>query len=145
MPSITWRPLGRARGVPVLVDATFASPALLRPVEHGATLAWHSVAKYLGGHSAAMGGVAAGERGLVEAIRAKIIRLGACQGVMDAWLTLLGLPTLPLRMAAHTRTARAIAAYLAAHSAVARVDYPGLPDHPPYQVSGRLYPGGCGG
>jgi cystathionine gamma-synthase len=137
--------LGRARGVPVLVDATFASPALLRPVEHSATLAWHSVAKYLGGHSAAMGGVAAGERGLVEAIRAKIIRLGACQGVMDAWLTLLGLPTLPLRMAAHTRTARAIAAYLAAHPAVARVYYPGLPDHPQYEVAGRLYPDGCGG
>jgi cystathionine gamma-synthase len=137
--------LGRARGVPVLVDATFASPALLRPVEHGATLAWHSVAKYLGGHSAAMGGVAAGERGLVEAIRAKIIRLGACQGVMDAWLTLLGLPTLPLRMAAHTRTARAIAAYLAAHPAVARVYYPGLPDHPGHELAGRLYPDGCGG
>jgi cystathionine gamma-synthase len=137
--------LGRARDVPVLVDATFASPALLRPVEHGATLAWHSVAKYLGGHSAAMGGVAAGERGLVEAIRAKIIRLGACQGVMDAWLTLLGLPTLPLRMAAHTRTARAIAAYLAAHPAVARVYYPGLPDHPQHELAGRLYPAGCGG
>jgi cystathionine gamma-synthase len=137
--------LGRARGVPVLVDATFASPALLRPVEHGATLAWHSVAKYLGGHSAAMGGVAAGERGLVEAIRAKVIHLGACQGVMDAWLTLLGLPTLPLRMAAHTRMGRAVAEYLAAHPAVARVYYPGLPGHPGHELAGRLYPDGCGG
>jgi cystathionine gamma-synthase len=137
--------LGHARGVPVLVDTTFASPALLRPVEHGATLAWHSVAKYLGGHSAAMGGIAAGERELVEAIRTKIIHLGACQGVMDAWLTLLGLPTLPLRMAAHTRTARGVAEYLAAHPAVARVYYPGLPDHPGHELARRLYPDGCGG
>lgn len=137
--------LGRSRGVPVLVDATFASPALLRPVEHGASLAWHSVAKYLGGHSAAMGGIASGERALVEAIRAKIVHLGGCQGVMDAWLTLLGLPTLPLRMPAHTRTALAVAHYLAEHPAVAAVQYPGLPAHPQHALAQRLYPDGCGG
>lgn len=137
--------LGRQRGVPVLVDATFASPALLRPVEHGATLSWHSVAKYLGGHSAAMGGVAAGERGLVDAIRSKIIRLGGSQGAMDAWLTLMGLPTLPLRMAAHCRTAQALAEYLAGHPSVQRVYYPGLPAHPGYDVARRLYPSGYGG
>ena len=137
--------LGRARGVPVLVDATFASPALLRPIEHGAALSWHSLAKYLGGHSVATGGVAAGERALVEAIRQKIVHMGGCLGVMDAWLTLLGLPTLPLRMAAHTRTAQAVAEYLAAHPAVSAVYYPGLPGHPQHELARRLYPGGCGG
>lgn len=137
--------LGRARGVPVLVDATFASPALLRPIEHGAALSWHSLAKYLGGHSVATGGVAAGEQALVAAMREKIIHLGGCLGVMDAWLTILGLPTLPLRMAAHTRTAQAVAEYLAAHPAVAAVHYPGLPSHPRHDLARRLYPRGCGG
>lgn len=137
--------LGRRHGVPVIVDATFASPALLRPVAHGASLSWHSVAKYLGGHSAAMGGVAAGERDLVAAIRQKIVRLGACQGVLDAWLTVLGLPTLPLRMAAHSRTAREVAGYLERHPAVERVLYPGLPSHPQHRMATDLYPQGSGG
>src|SRR5581483_3813882 len=116
--------------VPVFVDATFASPALIRQVEHGAALSWHSVAKYLGGHSVAMGGVAAGSCTLVDGIRQKINRLGGCQVAMDAWMTMLGLPTLAIRMAAHTRTARAIAGFLEAHPAVGRVNYPGLPSHP---------------
>lgn len=137
--------LGRARGIPVIVDATFASPALIRPIEHGAALCWHSLAKYLGGHSAATGGVIAGERALIEAIREKIIHLGGCQGAMDAWLTLLGLPTLPLRMAAHSRNALEIASYIAGHAAVAAVHYPGLPSHPQYEVARRLYPDGAGG
>lgn len=137
--------LGRERGVPVLVDATFASPALLRPLEHGATLSWHSLAKYLGGHSVATGGVAAGERALVEAMREKVIHMGGCLGAMDAWLTILGLPTLPLRMAAHTRTAQAVAEYLVGHPAVGAVYYPALPAHPQHELARRLYPQGCGG
>ena len=137
--------LGRAHGVPVIVDATFASPALIRPVEHGAALSWHSLAKYIGGHSAATGGCAAGERELVGAIREKIIHLGAVQGAMDAWLSLLGIPTLPLRIGAHSRTARAVASYLEAHPAVACVHFPGLPSHPQHALATRLYPDGTGG
>ncbi len=137
--------LGREREVPVLVDATFVSPALLRPLEHGATLSWHSLAKYLGGHSVATGGIASGERWLVEKLREKIIHLGGCLGALDAWLTLLGLPTLPLRMEAHTRTARAVATYLVSHPAVATVYHPDLPGHPGHELVGRLYPHGCGG
>jgi len=137
--------LGGAYDVPVIVDATFTSPALLRPLEHGAALSWHSVAKYLGGHSAATGGVISGRKDMVGAIRDKIVHLGGCQGVQDAWLALLGLPTLPLRMAAHTQTAHTVAAYLAAHPAVERVFYPGLSTHPGYDVAQRLYPDGCGG
>jgi cystathionine gamma-synthase len=137
--------LGRAYGVPVLVDATFASPALIRPIEHGAALSWHSVAKYLGGHSVAAGGIAAGQRWLVDAMRAKVIRLGAPQGVMDAWLTLLGLPTLPLRMAAHSKAGQAVAEFLAGHAAIDSVYYPGLPSHPAHDLARRLYPDGLGG
>jgi cystathionine beta-lyase/cystathionine gamma-synthase len=137
--------LGRSAGVPVLVDATFTSPALLRPIEYGASLSWHSTAKYLGGHSAACGGVASGDRQLVEAMREKIVRLGACLGVMDAWLALLGLPTLPLRMPEHSRLGLDIARHLEAHPAVTRVLHPGLPSHPHHALSERLYPHGCGG
>jgi cystathionine gamma-synthase len=137
--------LGQAFGVPVLVDATFASPALLRPVTHGAALSWHSVAKYLGGHSAAMGGVAAGTPELITAVREKIVRMGACQGVMDAWLTLLGLPTLPLRMPEHCRLALAVARYLQSHPAVKQVLYPGVPSHRHYDLARRIYTDGTGG
>jgi cystathionine beta-lyase/cystathionine gamma-synthase len=137
--------LGRRHGVPVLVDATFASPALLRPLAYGASLVWHSVAKYLGGHSAAMGGLAAGEAALVGAMHEKIVRFGGCQGAMDAWLTLLGLPTLPLRMAAHSRTGQAVAEFLAAHPAIEHVYYPGLASHPQHALARALYPAGCGG
>jgi cystathionine gamma-synthase len=137
--------LGRAFDVPVLVDATFASPAILRPLEYGAALSWHSTAKYLGGHSAACGGVAAGERGLVEAMREKIVHLGACLGAMDAWLALLGLPTLPLRMPEHSRLGIDVARHLEAHPAVTRVYHPGLPSHPHHALYERLYPHGCGG
>ncbi len=137
--------LGRAFGVPVMVDATFTSPALLRPIEHGASLSWHSTAKYLGGHSAACGGVASGERGLVQAMREKIVHIGSCLGVMDAWLALLGLPTLPLRMPVHSRLGLDVARHLEAHPAVARVLHPGLPSHVHHALYQRLYPGGCGG
>jgi methionine-gamma-lyase len=137
--------IGQESEVPIVVDATFASPALLRPLEYGASLSWHSVAKYLGGHSAAMGGVAAGNRELVAAISEKIVRMGACQGVLDAWLTLLGLPTLPLRMPEHCRLGLDAARFLESHPAVSRVMYPHLDSHPQYELSRRLYPDGCGG
>ncbi len=137
--------LGRSYDVPVLVDSTFASPALLRPVEHGAALSWHSTAKYLGGHSAACGGVASGERNLIRAMREKIVHIGANLGVMDAWLALLGLPTLPLRMPEHSRLGLEIARHLEAHPAVTRVYHPGLASHAHHALCDLLYPRGCGG
>jgi cystathionine gamma-synthase len=137
--------LGQHYGVPVIVDSTFTSPALIRPLEHGAAISWHSIAKYLGGHSAASGGVATGQHTLIAAIRQKIAQLGSCQSAMDAWLTLLGLPTLPLRMAAHSRTAQVIAEYLTGHPAVEMVYFPGLPAHPEYDLTNQLYPDGSGG
>ena len=137
--------LGQLNEVPVIVDATFSSPALIRPLEHGAAISWHSIAKYLGGHSAAAGGVATGHHALIAAIRQKIAQLGSCQSSMDAWLTLLGLPTLPLRMAAHSRTASAIASYLDEHPAVEKVYFPGLETHPEHKLAQQLYPDGSGG
>lgn len=132
-------------GTTVAVDATFASPALFRPLEHGADLVWHSIPKYLGGHSAAMGGVVAGAADLIDRIRRSVVHLGATQGPFDSWMTLLGLKTLPLRMRAHTRGATAVAEFLAAHPAITRVHHPALPGHPHTGIAARLYPEGTGG
>ncbi|MEU3642866.1 aminotransferase class I/II-fold pyridoxal phosphate-dependent enzyme [Lentzea sp. NPDC034063] len=132
-------------GTTVAVDATFATPALFRPLEHGADLVWHSIPKYLGGHSAAMGGIVAGSTDLISRIRQSVVHLGATQAPFDAWMALLGLKTLPLRMRAHTRGATAVAEFLATHPAVTRVHHPSRPDHPHTGTAARLYPDGTGG
>ncbi|MGW4059805.1 trans-sulfuration enzyme family protein [Amycolatopsis sp. NPDC004747] len=134
-----------AAGVTFAVDSTFATPALPRPLEHGADLVWHSIPKYLGGHSAAMGGIVAGRADLVGRIRRSVVHLGATLGPFDAWMALLGLKTLPLRMRAHTRGATAVAEFLAGHPAITRVHHPGRPDHPHAEVVARLFPDGTGG
>ncbi|MFD4635891.1 trans-sulfuration enzyme family protein [Lentzea sp. NPDC058436] len=137
--------LAHNSGARLVVDATFVTPALLRPLEHGADLVWHSVPKYLGGHSAAMGGVVAGDAGLVDRIRQSVVHLGATLGPFDAWMALLGLKTLGLRMRAHSRGATEVAGFLALHPAVTRVHHPSRPDHPQAGTAARLYPDGTGG
>lgn len=137
--------VSRSADLVMIVDATFASPALIRPLDHGADLVVHSIPKYLGGHSAAMGGVAAGGTDLVTAARTRLVHLGATLGPFDAWMALLGLKTLTLRMTAHTSNAQALAATLAGHRAVSRVDHPAQADHPHRQLAARLYPDGTGG
>ncbi|MFD4676961.1 trans-sulfuration enzyme family protein [Lentzea sp. NPDC058450] len=132
-------------GAKLVVDGTFVTPALLRPLDHGADLVWHSVPKYLGGHSAAMGGVVAGPRDLTARIRQSIIHLGATVGPFDAWMALLGLKTLGLRMQAHSQGATAVAEFLAAHPAVTHVNHPSRPDHPQAATAAKLYPDGTGG
>lgn len=137
--------IGRARGVPVVVDNTFTTPVLIRPLDLGADLVWHSLAKYLGGHSGGMGGIVAGRSDLIEAIRSKIVHLGANLGPFDAWMVGHGLPTLSLRMAAHGRNALDVARFLESQPAVARVLYPGLAAHPDHAVARRLFENGFGG
>lgn len=137
--------LARELGLVVVVDSTFASPALLRPLEHGADIALHSLAKYLGGHASAVGGILAGRHELVTAARARLVALGATLGPFDAWLALHGLRTLPLRMRAHSENASAAAAFLAAHPRVSRVEHPSLPGHPQRALAARLFPHGTGG
>lgn len=137
--------IAAAAGVTFAVDSTFATPALLRPLEHGADLVWHSIPKYLGGHSAAMGGIVAGRADLVGRVRRSVVHLGVTLGPFDAWMALLGLKTLPLRMRAHTRGATDVAEFLAGHPAITRVHHPGRPDHPHAEVVARLFPDGTGG
>lgn len=127
------------------VDSTFTSPALLRPIEYGADVVTHSLAKYLGGHSVAVGGIAVGRADLIAAARNAIVHYGGTIGAFDAWMTMQGLKTLPLRMRAHAENAAAVAAALEQHSAVRKVYFPGLTSHPDHATAARYLPDGFGG
>jgi cystathionine gamma-synthase len=137
--------IARGRGLALLIDSTFTSPALLRPLEHGATAVHHSATKYLSGHGDVTAGVLIGARAVVEAARAQAVRVGLNLGPFDAWLTLRGVRTLPLRMERHSTNALELARFLAKRSEVARVHYPGLPDHPQHMLARKLLPDGFGG
>jgi cystathionine beta-lyase/cystathionine gamma-synthase len=127
-----------AAGALVVVDNTFATPYLQRPLELGADLVVHSTTKYLGGHSDVIGGFAAtNDPTVAERLRFLQKSLGAVPGPFDSWLVLRGLKTLAVRMRQHCENARAVAAFLEGHDAVERVLYPGLPDHPGYDVAAR--------
>ena len=137
--------LAHARGALLSVDNTFASPAVFRPAEHGADLVTHSVSKYLGGHSAALGGVVCGRAYLIAQARTRLLRLGGTISAFDAWMTLQGLKTLGLRMRAHSGNAQAVADVLVNHPRVRAVYHPGLSDHPQFHRAMELFPDGFGG
>jgi cystathionine gamma-synthase len=128
----------QAVGALVVVDNTFATPYLQRPLELGADIVVHSTTKYLGGHSDVIGGFAAtNDPTIAERLRFLQKSLGAVPGPFDAWLVLRGVKTLAVRMRQHCENARQIAAFLAEHDAVERVLYPGLPDHPGHEIAAR--------
>jgi cystathionine beta-lyase/cystathionine gamma-synthase len=137
--------LARAAGAILVVDATFATPVAMRPVEHGADLVVHSVGKYLAGHGDVGAGVLAGRADLVAAARAYLVRTGATIPHFEAWLALRGLRTLGLRMERHARNAEVVAAALARQPAVSAVHHPSLPTHPQHELASRAYPRGTGG
>jgi cystathionine gamma-synthase len=127
-----------AVGALVVVDNTFATPYLQRPLELGADIVVHSTTKYLGGHSDVIGGFAAtNDPTVAERLRFLQKSLGAVPGPFDAWLVLRGVKTLAVRMRQHCENARQIAAFLTEHEAVERVYYPGLPDHPGHEIAAR--------
>lgn len=134
--------VARAHGVLSCVDNTFATPCLTRPLEFGIDVVLHSATKYLGGHGDALGGVLAGPKELMDAVRMEGLRhLGGSLGAFEAFLLLRGVKTLPLRMEAHCTGAMRVAEYLAKHPAVRRVHYPGLPSHPAHAVARRQMQG----
>jgi cystathionine beta-lyase/cystathionine gamma-synthase len=125
-----------AVGALVVVDNTFATPFLQRPLELGADVVVHSTTKYLGGHSDVIGGfVATNDPTVAERLKFLQKSLGAVPGPFDCWLVLRGLKTLAIRMERHCENARAVAAFLSGHPAVERVLYPGLPDHPGHEIA----------
>lgn len=130
--------LAHARGAVVVVDNTFATPALQRPLALGADVVVHSATKYLGGHSDVVGGfVATGDDELAERIGFLQNAAGAVPGPLDCYLVHRGARTLQLRMARHSESAAAVAERLNAHPAVAQVLYPGLPSHRGHEVAAR--------
>jgi cystathionine beta-lyase/cystathionine gamma-synthase len=133
-----------ARGVILIVDSSLASPAVLRPMEHGASLVVHSATKFIGGHGDLTAGVVAGSRALIEPIRASAIRIGLNLGPFDAWLAARGLRTLYVRLARQCANALEIARWLESRSTVRRVYYPGLDSHPQRSLAKALLPTGAG-
>lgn len=131
--------LGKARGVALMVDNTYCTPYLQRPLEFGATYVVHSATKYLGGHGDLLAGAVIGPREAIERMRFFGVKemTGAVMSAFDAFLVLRGLKTLALRMRAHSESAQALAEFLAGHPAVARVDYPGLESFPQYELAKR--------
>jgi methionine-gamma-lyase len=125
-----------ARGVPVLVDNTFATPVLQQPLDLGATLSLHSATKYLGGHGDVMGGVVATDREWMTRLRQVRALTGGLLHPLAAYLLHRGLRTLPVRVRAQQQTAGELARRLESHPAVARVRYPGLPGQDPAGLIG---------
>ena len=165
------------RDVPLVVDNTFASPALCRPLDHGADIVWESTTKWIHGGGTTVGGILLDggsfdwdadrhpeiaaenpayhgtnfaedfpDAPFAAAARFRSVRsLGSYQAPFDAWVTLQGLESLPLRMKQHCENAAIVAEYLHEHDAVAWVRYPGLPDHDTHEVAKNYLSGGYGG
>ncbi|HET6317057.1 MAG TPA: O-acetylhomoserine aminocarboxypropyltransferase/cysteine synthase family protein [Chloroflexota bacterium] len=168
--------IAHEHGAPLMVDSTFATPYLCRPIEFGADIVVHSTTKFIGGHGTSIGGIVVeagtfdwsngrfsvvadpspayhglafhetfGMYGYLMKLRAESLRdLGACMSPFNAFLFLLGLETLPLRMERHVANALGVARFLQQHSAVARVRYPGLPDSPYMSLVSKYLPKGAG-
>ncbi len=134
--------IAHRHGVRVVVDNTFASPYVQRPLDLGADLVLHSTTKFLNGHSDSVGGVIiARHDDDVEWLRFVQNAAGAIMGPMDAWLVLRGTKTLPIRMERTNDNTMRIADYLAAHPRVTRTIYPGLPSHPHHALATRQMKG----
>jgi len=128
------------RGVELIVDSSLASPAVFRPIVHGATVVVHSLTKFISGHGDVTGGIVLGRAETVGRVRNAMIRAGANLGPFDAWLATRGARTLVVRLERQCASALTLAGFLEGHAAVARVHYPGLPSHPQHALAKRLMP-----
>lgn len=131
--------IGRAHGAVVVVDNTWATPILQRPLQLGAHIVVHSLTKYIGGHSDVMAGaVIVGEEGPhLQELKAIQRNKGVLATPFDCWLALRGAATLPVRMAAHSASAMSVAKFLNGHDAVTTVHYPGLSGHAGHEIAAR--------
>ncbi len=137
--------IAHRHGATYVVDNTFASPYVCRPLEWGADLVVESATKFLGGHSDLIAGVVAGPTGLVSEVERVQIETGATLGPLDAFLVLRGILTLAVRAERHSRNAAALAGWLERQEGVRNVLYPGLPSHPQHAVAQRLFRTGAAG
>jgi O-acetylhomoserine (thiol)-lyase len=166
--------LAKSKKIPLIVDSTFATPFLCRPIEWGATIVIHSATKFIGGHGTSIGGVVVdsgdfdfstfptiadptpsyhglrffdtfGHYGFLMKLRAETVRdTGACISPMNSFLLLQGLETLSLRMERHVQNAVAVALFLESHPMVEKVHYAGLPSHPHFERARKYLPRGAG-
>lgn len=124
--------------IPLVIDNTFATPYLQRPIEMGADIIIHSATKYIGGHGDTIAGIVIGKKDFITNLRAKILRdLGAVISPLNSWLLLRGLKTLPVRMDRHCANAFEVAKFLSLHPKINWVRYPGLSTHPQYELACR--------
>lgn len=134
--------LAHRHGALAAVDNTFMSPYFQRPLELGADFTLHSTTKYLNGHSDGVGGaIVLNDAGVAERLKFLQNAAGAILGPFDCWLVLRGVKTLAARMRQHEENGRAVAHFLAAHPKVKKVNYPGLPSHPQYDLAKRQMKG----
>jgi cystathionine beta-lyase/cystathionine gamma-synthase len=130
------------RGLSLVVDNTFATPFLQRPLEHGAEIVVHSTTKYINGHSDVVGGLVVTSRDdVAEQLTFLQNAAGAVPGPLDCWLTLRGTKTLHVRMERHDANGRRIAGWLESHPKVRRIYYPGLPSHEQHELAARQMSG----
>jgi cystathionine gamma-synthase/methionine-gamma-lyase len=132
--------IARHAGAPLIVDNTFATPLLLRPLDLGASMVIHSATKYLAGHGDVLGGVIVSDRENFETLNTLLRTIGPNLGPFEAYLTMRGIKTLALRMEKQCANAREVAAWLARHPRVERVYFPGDPAHPDAATVQRLLP-----
>jgi cystathionine beta-lyase/cystathionine gamma-synthase len=132
-------------GVPLVVDNTFASPALFRPLGHGAAVVVHSATKFLGGHHDLMGGVVCTSHDLIRPVQDVARELGPTLAPFNAWLALRGMATLPLRVDRASASALRIAEWLEARAEIDAVYYPALPSDPGHDIAAELFGGRGGG
>lgn len=137
--------IARAHHILTATDNTFATPYNQRPLTLGIDIVLHSATKYLAGHSDVVAGVVVGKAEHIAAMWHTHVMLGAVLHPMEAWLLERGLKTFDLRMERHNRNAQAVAEFLAGHTAVREVYYPGLPTHPQHDLARRQMPGGYSG
>jgi methionine-gamma-lyase len=129
--------IAKEHDIPVVIDNTFATPVLQRPLELGADISLHSTTKYLNGHGTTVSGILASRLSGERADKLKFVKkyLGATQSPFDSFLVLIGMKTLPIRMEKHSKNAQIIAEYLLEHPKIAEVHYPGLTSHPEYALA----------
>ncbi len=137
--------LARAADVPLIVDNTFSTPLIVRPLEYGASFVVHSLTKYLSGHGDVMGGIVVTDDANLGQLRALSRTVGFNLGPFESYLAMRGIKTFPLRMERQCANARKVAEWLAAHPAVERVYYPADPNHPDAANIQRLFAQGLYG
>jgi len=137
--------IAHAHNVPLIVDNTLVTPSLQQPLELGADIVVLSLTKFIGGNGTIVGGAVIGNEELIKDMISTLACVGATMSPLAAWLGLMSVETLPLRMAKHSSNAEKVAAYLAQHPKVSRVNYPNLPDHPQRELAKRQMPNGFGG